>query len=77
MHKTRTSFKTLASKKATTWRLKNKITIYKLLGKIMPSSYHVERKTSKQVVTVKYTLKERLFGAATFKGLFVVSFKTK
>ena len=41
----RTSFKTLVSKKATTWRLKKSHSSDKLLEKITSSSYHVEKQT--------------------------------
>ena len=47
MHKLRTSFKRLASRKATTWWLKQSQNNDKLLLKVISSSYHIEQKTSK------------------------------
>ena len=44
-HKIRTSFKTLASKKTTIWRLKKSHSNDNRLEKIMSSSYHMEQKT--------------------------------
>ena len=42
----------------------------------MPPSYHKEQKhSSKQVVPITYTLEKRVFAAATFQGLWVVSFQ--
>ena len=45
LRKIRTSFKTLVSNKTTTWRLKKSHSSDKLLEKITPSSYYMERKT--------------------------------
>ena len=41
-HKLRTSFKTLASKKAATWRLKKNQINISFSRKVMSSSYHIE-----------------------------------
>ena len=74
----RTSFKTLASKKATTWRLKQSHSNDKLLRKVMSSSYHIaQKRLSKQVVPITYTLEKMVFTADIFKDLRVVSFQTK
>ena len=74
----RISFKTMASKKATTWRLKNPESNNKLLSKVMSYSYYTEWKhSSKQVVAITYTLDKRVSAAATFKGLWVVFFWIK
>ena len=71
-----TSYKTLASKKAATLRLKSlRVTI----------SFHEKESLSvitwnkkhfwKEVVPITYTLEKRgFFAAATFKGLWIVSF---
>ena len=76
--KIRTSFKTMASQKATTWRLKQSQSNNKLSPKVMSFSYHKEQKhLLKEVVPITYTLEKRLFAAATFKGLWVISFQTK
>ena len=40
-YKIRTPFKTLISKKATTWQLKKAQNSDKILGKTMPSIYHI------------------------------------
>ena len=45
IYDTRTSFKTLSSEKATTWRLKKAQNNDKLLRKTISSSYHTEQKT--------------------------------
>ena len=50
----------------------------KLLSKSMYSRYHMELKhLSKQVVLVKYKLEKKIFAAATFEGLCLVSFRTE
>ena len=74
-HKTRASFKTLASEKATAWRLKKSKSNNKPLWKIISSTVTKNKlHSSKQVVRITYTL---VFAAATFKGLRVVSFQVK
>ena len=68
----------MASQKATTWRLKQSQGNNKLSPKVMPFSYHKEQKhLLKEAVPITYTLEKRLFAAATFKGLWVISFQRK
>ena len=44
----------------------------------MSSSYHMEQKqSSKQVVSMMFTLGKNFYAAATFKGLWDVSFNTE
>ena len=79
MHKIRTSFKTLASKRAATfhkslsWDLKKYHSNNKLLWKVMSSSYHMEQETFIKWSFTKnvYTLETGGFAAATLKGLWV------
>ena len=67
-HKVWTSFKTLASKKASTWRLK-KPQQYDKQCKVISSHYRRNKMhLSKQIVPRTNTLEKRAF-AATFKGL--------
>ena len=62
----RTSFKTKnAARGACTKALGND----KFVKKIMPYSYPMKKKSSKQVVSMVHTFGKYLFEAATFKGL--------
>ena len=57
MHKIRTSFKTLASTKASIWRLKLPQRNDKLLWKVMSSSNN-KKHSSKQILPMTYTLEK-------------------
>ena len=77
-HKIRTSFKTLASKRATTWRLKNlRVKLIFHEKYCIPVITQNKKRSSKQVVPIRYTLEKRVIIAATFKDLCDVSFETK
>ena len=68
----------MASQKVAKWRLKKYQSSDELSRKVMSFSYHKEQKhLLKEVVPITYTLEKRLFAAATFKGLWVISFQTK
>ena len=70
-------FKTLASKKATTWRLNNlRVTIKCYEKQCLPAITQNKKHSSKPVVPT-YTLEKRIFAAVIFKNSRVVSFQTK
>ena len=64
-HKIRTSFKTLVSKKATIWWLKESQSSDKLLSK-MSSSHNIHHRAS---CIYNIHTGENFFAAATFEGL--------
>ena len=67
----RTSFKTLVSKNATTWRLQKPlrltINFYKKQG--LPVITWKKKHSSKQAVSITYSLEKKVFAAAPFEGL--------
>ena len=81
-HKIRTFLKTLASSKATTWRLTKSQSNDELLSKAMSSRYHIEQKKFIEAsrtnnIHTRKTLEKWIFAATTFKDLRVASSQTK